>query len=448
MNPLGTLRSRFGDFWWHALLLFCATRLGDVVNAFIGLWLVPRYVPQEELGAVLPLTQFASTLALPLAVFGTTFMKYVGMLSVAGERGQVKSLMRGVFLAMAVVAVLGLAVSHVAMEPVLERLRVKRGMLGALILATGFAGVVAPVYTSALQALKRFRELSFMTALGAPLRLAMMLVAMPFRALSGYFAAQTSVSLWQIGFSVFALRRELGADVESVPFWNRENTRAFLKYAGMVALCFVPSLAQFVEMLLIRQRLPAVESAAYYMISRFAEIGSYVGGTLIALVFPYAAEASQRGRDADAMLVRTSFASLAFGLVCACGFLVCGRWMLALLPGGEAYVSYVPQLAALTVALSLFAAFNCASTGEVAAGRFGFLWWFVPLHVLYSTALLLISGYGHFAHLLPHAVEAWFARVNATGMDWIIAAMLILQVVKGTCVIVPIIWRRRAKERS
>jgi membrane-bound acyltransferase YfiQ involved in biofilm formation len=68
--------------------------------------------------------------------------------------------------------------------------------------------------------------------------------------------------------------------------------------------------------------------------------------------------------------------------------------------------------------------------------------------VLYSTALLLISGYGHFAHLLPHAVEAWFARVNATGMDWIIAAMLILQVVKGTCVIVPIIWRRRAKERS
>ena len=42
MKLLGTLRSRFGDFWWHALLLFCAMRLGDVVNAFIALWLVPR----------------------------------------------------------------------------------------------------------------------------------------------------------------------------------------------------------------------------------------------------------------------------------------------------------------------------------------------------------------------------------------------------------------------
>lgn len=446
MNLLGTLRSRFGDFWWHALLLFCATRLGDAVNAFIALWLVPRYVPQEELGAVLPLGQFAATLALPLSVFGMAFMKYVGTLAVSGERGQVKSLMRGVFLAMAVVALLGLVASRVAMGPVLERLRVEKGMLGVLILATGFAGAVAPVYTNALQALKRFRELSLLTALSAPLRLVVMLVAMPFRALSGYFAAQTSVCLWQIGFSVFALRGELGANVESVPFWNRENTRAFLKYTCLVALFFTPSLAIFVETLVIRQRLPEVASAAYYMISRFAEIGSYVGATLIAVVFPYAAEASQRGENSDAMLVRTSFASVAFGLVCAGGFTVCGRWLLPLLPRGEAYVGYVPQLAALTVALSLLAAFNCACVGEVAAGRFGFLWWFVPLHLLYCAVLLLISGYGYFAHLLPPGAEAWFASVNATGMNWIIAAMLILQVVKGTCIIVPII-RRRAKER-
>ena len=130
MKLLGTLRSRFGDFWWHALLLFCAMRLGDVVNAFIALWLVPRYVPQKELGAVLPLGQFVATLALPLSVFGMAFMKYVGTLAVAGERGQVKSLMRGVFLAMAVVALLGLVVSRVAMGPVLERLRVEKGMLG------------------------------------------------------------------------------------------------------------------------------------------------------------------------------------------------------------------------------------------------------------------------------------------------------------------------------
>ena len=446
MNLLGTLRSRFGDFWWHAMLLFCATRLGDAVNAFIALWLVPRYVPQEELGAVLPLGQFAATLALPLSVFGMAFMKHVGTLAVAGEKGQVKSLMCGVFLAMAVLAALGLVASRVVMGPVLERLRVEKGMLGVLILATGFAGAVAPVYTNALQALKRFRDLSLVVAFGAPLRLVVMLVAMPFRAISGYFAAQTSMCLWQIGFSVFALRGELGANVESVPFWNRENTRAFLKYTCLVALFFTPSLSQFVETLVIRQRLPGVESAAYYMISRFAEIGSYLGATLVAVVYPYAAEATQRGGNADSMLVRASLASLVFGFLCAGVFLLCGRWLLAFLPGGGAYVQYVPQLAVLTVALSLFAASNCACVGEVAVSRFGFLRWFVPLHLLYAAALLLISGYGYFAHLLPPAAKAWFARVNASGMSWIIAAMLILQAVKCACIILPIVRRRIVKE--
>ena len=43
-EKLKALHARMGDFWWYSLLLFCACRFADVLNAFVGLWLVPKYV--------------------------------------------------------------------------------------------------------------------------------------------------------------------------------------------------------------------------------------------------------------------------------------------------------------------------------------------------------------------------------------------------------------------
>ena len=67
------LHARLGDFWWYSLMLFCACRAADLLNAFVGLWLVPKYVDPSELGAVTPLGNFAGLLALPVAVFANTF---------------------------------------------------------------------------------------------------------------------------------------------------------------------------------------------------------------------------------------------------------------------------------------------------------------------------------------------------------------------------------------
>ena len=445
MKLFAKLHKRLGDFWWYSVLLFAATRVGDLINAFIGLWLVPKFVPMDELGAVLPLGQFAATLALPISIFGMAFMKYVNILAVDGKKGQVKSLLRGVFLAAAIFLVLALIVARITMAPVFERLRIARGMLGLLILSTGFLGAVAPVYSNALQALKRFQALSWLTALGAPIRLVVMLVTMPIRALSGYFAAQSSVCLWQIVCSVFALRKDLGPSVRPEPFWTRANTRAFLKYCACVTLYFTPQLSLFVEALIIRQRLTPTDSAAYYMISRFAEIGTYAGATLLAVMFPFVSEAAQKGGDPDRFIVRSTLASTGFGLVCAAGFLLTGRGLLALLPGGTAYVGYVPQLAVLTLVLALFAALNCALTGEVAAGRFGFLKWSVPLHLGYVAVLYFITGHGYVDAWLPAVVVDGLNWINACGLDWVLVAMLSLQLVKAVCIFTPIVIRRGKK---
>ena len=48
---LSNLHAKLGDFWWYSLMLFCACRAADLLNAIVGLWLVPKYVDPSELGA-------------------------------------------------------------------------------------------------------------------------------------------------------------------------------------------------------------------------------------------------------------------------------------------------------------------------------------------------------------------------------------------------------------
>ena len=53
-----------GSFLKHTILLFLALRIGDFVNVAAGMWFVPKYVSPEDIGAVLPVTSFATFLSL------------------------------------------------------------------------------------------------------------------------------------------------------------------------------------------------------------------------------------------------------------------------------------------------------------------------------------------------------------------------------------------------
>ena len=76
-------------------MVFCAARAADVLNLFVGVYLVPKYVSTEELGAVQPLASFANFLVIPAVVFATTFRQEISNLATCGEFGRMKSLMRG-----------------------------------------------------------------------------------------------------------------------------------------------------------------------------------------------------------------------------------------------------------------------------------------------------------------------------------------------------------------
>ena len=123
---LAKLHAKLGDFWWYSLMLFCACRAADLLNAFVGLWLVPKYVGPAELGAVQPLTQFANFMAIPVAAFANTFRNELTRLSIGKEFGKLKTLMRGVFVATAIFLFLAIVVARFLLPAFLERIRIDR----------------------------------------------------------------------------------------------------------------------------------------------------------------------------------------------------------------------------------------------------------------------------------------------------------------------------------
>ena len=413
---LDNLRKRMGDFWWYSLMLFCACRVADLLNAFVGLWLVPKYVDPSELGAVTPLSNCAGMLALPAAVFANTFRNEVSRLSINGEFGQLKTLMKSVFIATAVFLLRATVVARFTLPMFLNRIRIVEGSLGLIIIATAFITAVAPIFTNTIQALKKFKANAMMNLLGAPLRLFTMLVAMPFRPLAGYFVGQGASPAFNIGASVFALRKELSVQAE--PYWNREVVRKFSK---LLAIFFISgaasSLCTVIESTVLRQRLPDIDSAGYYMATRFSDISSFLYNTLAFTLFPFTAALAAKGKDMRPLILKTSAATVAFSTLVALPFFFFGEPILSLLPNGEKYAVYwwaIPWQIGIS---TLGALIGLYVTAEISANRFRFMLWMAPLDVIYPVLLLLVTGHGYFKGMIPVSWTAFLVAHNIKSLD-------------------------------
>lgn len=372
-----------------AIFLFIALRAGDLVGIAAGMWFVPRYVSAEDIGAVLPVTSFATFLSLPMFAFAMAVMKESAVLAADGERGKVKSLLCGVFVAVAAILVLVLLAAALAVPHFLQAMKVSDASVGFLVVAAAFLGCVAPVYTDALQSLKRFRALASVEFCGAVVRFIVMMAVMPFRALAGYFAGQAVLPAFRMAGSVIALRGDLS--VPAVPYWNRESVRRIaLAFLAILAYQGAPMAAALVEQSVLRTGFSAADSAGYYMVSRFSDFLHYMTFPLLLVMFPYTAAAARRGDATRPFVLKCAVATLTAAAAMATAYIFFGKELLALMPhGGEyaAYVRYMPWLVGITALTSCQVFYTNA---EVSAGRFGFLFWLVPLHLAYP-ALLQIA---------------------------------------------------------
>ena len=400
MSLLKRLHAKLGDFWWYSLMLFCAMRAADCLNVFVGLWLVPKYVEPSELGAVMPLTQLANFFAIPIAVFASTFRNELTALAVNRKFGQMKTLMRGVFIATAIFLFLAIVICRFVLPAYLERIRVAEGSLAIVILISSFFATISPIFSNALQSLKKFKANSLISLIGAPVRLLTMLVTMPLRALTGYFVGQTAPSAFGIVGSVICLRKELSVPAE--PYWTREIVRRFAKVFFLLGLWSVAGgFANLVEATVLRQRLPELDSAAYYMVTRFSDIAGFLATALAFTIFPYAADLAAKGRDRRPLVIKAALVIIGSNVLLAAFFWIFGERILLWLPHGESYAQYwwaIPWMVAIPTLMWLSSIYT---TSELAAFKYGFLKWMVPVVLIYPAALLFVTGHGYFDPFLP-----------------------------------------------
>ena len=381
-----------------AFLLFLAMRAGDLVAMAGGMWFVPRYVSPDEIGAVLPMTSFATFLSLPVFAFAMVVMKEAAVMAARGERGRIRTLLRGVFAATGVILALTLLLSAALVPRFLDAMRISDAAAGILVVSAAFLGCAAPVYTDALQSLKRFRSLAAVEAGGAAFRFIVMMAAMPFKALAGYFAGQAALPAFRIVASVAALRRDLA--VPPAPFWDGDSIRRMAAaFVAVLAYQAFPLAASLVEQSMLRTALPGADSSGYYMISRFSDLIYYLTFPLMMVMFPFTAAAAGRGKSTRPYVLKCSAVTLAAAAMMAAIYAVWGQELLSLLPHGREYLKYAHFMPWLVVISSLTSCQVFYTNAEVSAGRFGFLAWLVPLHAIYPIALYFAAAGGHVTSL-------------------------------------------------
>ena len=289
-------------------------------------------------------------------------------------------------------------------------MRVSDVSVGVLVVSAAFLGCVAPVYTDALQSLKRFRALAIAEAGGAVFRFCVMLAAMPFRALAGYFAGQAALPFFRIASSVVALRRDLA--VAPQPYWNRDAARRIaLMFLAVLAYQAAPMAASLVELSILRTTLPATDSAGYFLASRFSDFLHYLTFPLLLVMFPYTAQSAKRCGSTLPYVLGCSAVTLVVASLAALVFSFCGGQLISLLPNGSGYVQYARYMPLLVASTALTACQIFYTNAEVSAGRFGFLKWLIPLHLLYP-ALLYIAA--RRADISLGALLAAFATASLT----------------------------------
>jgi hypothetical protein len=395
-----------GPLWWYSIILFVVQRVSDLINIFTGFWLVPKYVPSDELGAVLPLSQIGGVLGLPLAVILIPFGKFLNVFAARGELGKIKRLLYDVFLLAGIVAVLTAVCAHYLMPAVFLRLRVGSGYLTWLILCAGLSATVAPLFVQALQGLKLFSSVAVINAAVAPIRLVVLLVTLPVQGIAGYFSGQLASEGFKIGYAFFSLRKNLGRAVVAVRYW--QNWREIVLFTIPVAVLVVSgSLQGASEVFVIRHRLPDVESAAYYFISRFAEIPPALWGAVSVVFLPLVSERHETGQTVRPLYRQVMTLILGVGGSIAVVVHLLSPWIFALIPSGNIYQPYTHLVGVVCGTSLLRAAIACYVTYELACRRFRFVFFASFLYVLQACLLYSIGGINFFRGVLPDALIQW-----------------------------------------
>jgi O-antigen/teichoic acid export membrane protein len=435
------IKARLGPLWWYAAVMFLVQRVGDVINIYTGLWLVPKWVPQGELGALLPMGQIGAVLGLPLAILLIPFTKYLNTFGAREEIGKVKALLTDAFILAGISAFAIAAYTWFSAPFIFERLRISGTGLIWLLCGIAITSAFLPIVNNGLQALKLFRCMGFVGLAAAPVRLFFLVALLPFYALFGFFSAQFLSNLAALGISFWGLRHSMSSEIRRHSY--RVHLREMLAYTLPIAgVMIVGSIQMATLYLVIRQRLPDVESAAFYFGSRFSEIPNILWSAVAVVFFPVISEAFETGRNTRRMLVQVLVLVVGGGGVVAFGLWIASDFIFGLVRSWQAYRPFAYLVGWMALSNVLRVGFACFTTHEMACRRFGYMFYAMPIALLEAAVLVSLTGYGFFAPYLSASWVAWMGSIHAARLDFIIKVTLASSVVTFIGMIVHLAVKR------
>ena len=417
------LKDRLGPLWWYSAVMFSVQRLGDLINIYIGLLLVPRFVPQDELGALIPLTQVGALLGLPLAIILIPFMKFTNVFAARGEMGKVKALLQDMLLLVAVTSV-GVAIyTYLVSSFVFERMRVNGGMLVWVLCSLVVFGAVTPVLSNALQSLQRYRIMAVSGMVLPSVRLGLLWLLLPACGVLGYFSGQLLVAVLVAVIAVWGLRQVLSSGLQ------RQSYRCHLpEMARFTAPLLILNVAGTIqgtcEPFVIRHFLPDQDNAAFYYLSMFASIPSGLWGALSIAFFPLVSERHERGEKSGKMLGQVLMIILLIGGVISLVLTLSTDWLLGLSPTWAVARPFGWLMGPLLLRMLFLQAVACFVTHEIACRRFRFVWYAASLPLIESVLLYGLEGLSFSQPYLP---ASWWQVLSSLAMkrlDFVVFVML------------------------
>ncbi len=426
---LKSLQGRLGVLWWYSLLMFVCARAGDLVNFYVTMFLLPAYVSKERLGLVMPLLQLAAFVAVPQAILIRTALKYVNVFEVAGEKGKTKALLRDLLLLSALFSA-GLAVYLWSLRDFIGlRLRVEG--TAAIWLVIGLSIVLygwMPVVRMLAQGLKRFYSLIVSGLLYPVVRLGLVLLLLARFQVVGYLASILLATVVVMLFLLWGARRTFSAAVRAESY--RAHWREMGRFlAPCAVLTAVLGLQLAAEPWIIRQRLPELDSAGYFVVASLGNVSLFALSAVMPFLFPLVAERHERGESTRRMHLQVVGLSLAVTVALAILFALAGPLILRLHPAWRPYAGYAPFLWQFAIVAGIGALVDSHTTYESACGRFKFLWYVAPVVLLEIVVLQAFMGWTFFQPFLPAglwgAVNGWVRR----DLQFIVGCMLLARLV-------------------
>jgi hypothetical protein len=198
--------------------------------------------------------------------------------------------------------------------------------------------------------------------------------------------------------SMAEMRRYIFA--KRVKFWTYSSVLKLLKESFVIYAYLGSALGvSLLEQHIIRSCLPYADSAGYYMVTRFSDILNLVSYPLLMVLFPYAAMDEAKNKSSLHMVIKCSAVVMTMAFLMSVVYAFSGEYILSILRGGQEYVKYSVFIVPLTFITACVSCQTFYTNAEVAAGRFTFLGWYIPIHLVYAVIIYIVSILGYLSTL-------------------------------------------------